>query len=85
VAEKIESLRKYLKHFEEDVLHLHGNIEKNPHREEYFTSFNLYLPKMVLHCRAAEKRLEASVNRAFAELARQLDKQKTKFMRRFRQ
>jgi len=63
-----------------DPIHISVHIEKNPHKEQFFCRSHIYLPssKVVV---ADEKGRNSSlaINKNFAALAKQLDKEKHKW------
>jgi ribosomal subunit interface protein len=73
-TERSSKLQKYIKRFKDDLVYLHGSLDKNPHREEFYASLSLYLPTVVLHCREAAQDSMTAVNRAFLGLIRQAEK-----------
>ena len=73
-AEKAAKLDRYTKRFKEDLVYLHGALDKNPHKEEFYASLSLYLPTMTLHCREAGEDFTAAMNSAFLGLIRQVEK-----------
>jgi len=70
----------------DDPIHISVHVEKNPHKEQYFCRSHIYLPssKVVV---ANEKGPKASlaINKAFAALNKQLDKEKHKWEKQRRQ
>ena len=72
--EKCEKLTRYTKRFKDDLVHLHGTLDKNPHKEEFYASLTLYLPATTLHCREAGGDFEAAMHSAFLWLVRQVEK-----------
>ena len=76
--EKAERVSAYLKRFKDDLVYLHGALDKNPHKNEFYASLSLYLPHVVLHCREAGEDFALAMNLAFSALARQIKKHKEK-------
>lgn len=82
---KIERrINKIFKH--DDPIHISLHVEKNPHREQFFCRSHIYLPSSKVLV-AAEKGTNASlvINKTFAALIRQVDKEKHKWERQRRQ
>jgi ribosomal subunit interface protein len=74
-------LQKYTKRFKDELVHLHGSLDKNPHKEEFYVSLTLYLPTTTLHCRESAEDALAAVNKAFLGLTRQVEKHTDKLTR----
>ncbi|HEC70034.1 MAG TPA: hypothetical protein ENI31_07120 [Candidatus Omnitrophica bacterium] len=85
INKDVEKIKKRVKMFKnEDPIHLSLHLEKNPHKERYSVSANLYLPRKVLK---AEERYESAVlaiNKTFLALIKQLDKYKALLERHLR-
>jgi ribosomal subunit interface protein len=79
--EKALKLGKHLKRFHEDLVYLHGMLEKNPHKEEFYATLSLFLPTTALHCREAGSDFSSAINSAFLDLGRQIEKHKSKLIR----
>ena len=79
--ERASKLQKYIKRFKDDLVHLHGSLDKNPHKEEFYASLSLYLPTATLHCREAAEDSMSAVSRAFLGLIRQAEKHTDKLIR----
>ena len=73
-ADRASRLQKYIKRFKDDLVYLHGSLDKNPHKEEFYTSLSLYLPTATLHCREAAEDSMTAINKAFLGLIRQVEK-----------
>lgn len=77
----LRKIKRRVKIFKrDDPIHLSIHIEKNPHREQYFCRSHIYLPSSKVL--VADERAENSslaINKAFAALSRQLDKEKHKW------
>jgi len=75
---KIERRVKIFKR--DDPVHLSVHVEKNPHREQYFCRSHIYLPSSkVLAADEKATNYPLVINKAFAALAKQLDKEKHKW------
>lgn len=77
ISKDVGKVKKRMKILQkDDPVHLSLHIEKNPHREEYFSWAVLYLPKKVL--KAQQKAFETSiaVNKVVKALLKQIDKYK---------
>jgi len=74
-------IAKHLKRFGDDLVTLHGALDKNPHKEEFHASLTLYLPTTTVHSRERGAQYERAFNEAFLDLARQLRKHKDKLTR----
>ena len=79
--EKVSRLGKYLKRFKDDLVYLHGTLDKNPHKEEFYATLSLYLPSATLHCRERREDYASAMNLAFLDMARQIEKHKNKLNR----
>lgn len=79
--ERISRLEKHLKRFKDDLTFLHGVLEKNPHKDEFFASISLYLPSIVLHCREKGRDYSGAMSEAILDIVRQLEKHKAKINR----
>jgi len=64
----------------DDPIHISVHIEKNPHKEQFFCRSHVYLPSSkVLIADEKGQNLSIVTNKAFAALAKQLDKEKHKW------
>ena len=72
---------KYVKRFKDDLTYLHGALDKNPHKDEFYASLSLYLPSIVLHCRERGIDYASALNTAFLDMTRQIEKHKEKLIR----
>jgi len=80
--QKAAKAKKYLKRFSDDLVYLHGVLDKNPHKkDEFFASLSLFLPSVAIHCRERGQDHVAALNAAFLDLARQIEKHKSKLTR----
>jgi ribosomal subunit interface protein len=74
-------LKRRLKIFRrDDPIHISVHVEKNPHKEQFFCRSHIYLPSSKVLV-ADEKGTNSSVaiNKSFAALAKQLEKEKYKW------
>ena len=78
--ERVARLQKYVKRFRDELVYLHGTLDKNPHKEEFYASLSLYLPSGTLHCRERGENFVSALNAAFLDLARQIEKHKDKLI-----
>jgi ribosomal subunit interface protein len=67
-------LKEHLKRFKDDLTYLHGTLEKNPHKDEFYATLSLFLPSVALHCREQGGDYAAALNTAFSDIVRQLEK-----------
>src|ERR1700729_926129 len=74
----IEKLNRLLKHYAVDLVHLHGSLEKTPHKPEFQYALNLTLPTGTLHATAAGTLPLGAAKGAFAELEKQVKKHQQK-------
>ena len=79
--ERVGRLEKYLKRFREDLVYLHGTLEKNPHKDEFYATLSLFLPTVALHCRERGSDYSSALNNAFLDMGRQIEKHKEKLIR----
>jgi len=85
IEKDIKKIEKRLKLFKKEVpIHLSLHIEKNPHKEEYFSWVNLYLPFKVLHAKESAKTSVSSINKVFKALIKQIDKFKHRLEKHLR-
>mgnify|MGYP001578643011 FL=1 len=77
----VARLSNRLSHFNEESIFIHGNVDKNHHKEQYFCSLTVYLPSMTLHSRDSSFDLLRAVNAAFESIIRQAEKFKAKLRR----
>jgi ribosome-associated translation inhibitor RaiA len=73
-----EKLNRLLKHYAADLVHLHGTLEKTPHKPEFRYAVNLTLPTGTLHASAAGTLPVGAAKGAFAELETQVKKHQQK-------
>jgi ribosome-associated translation inhibitor RaiA len=71
---QVLKMEKLLKHYDPDLAHLHGDIEKQPRKESYLFSLNLSLPTGTLYATGEGGDVRKSVKAAFAEIETQLKK-----------
>lgn len=76
LGRRTEKLRKLLKTFSPDLVHLHGTLEMQKPREGFVSSLNLRLPVGQVHALQAGRSAIDSLRGAFNELERQLKKEK---------
>ena len=69
-----DKLGKLLKHFQPDLVQLHGCIEKLPRKAEYQFSLAVSLPTKSLHATGTASSIRSAVLVAFAEIESQLKK-----------
>ncbi len=69
-----EKLFRRFKNLNLDSLSLRCEIEKNPHREEYFSKINLHVPKRTITSQERAKTALSSLKKSFKILKEQLDK-----------
>ena len=85
IDKNIQKIERRIKLFKKEVpIHLSLHIEKNPHKEEYFSWANLYLPFKVLCAHEKAKVSSSSVNKVVKNLIKQIDKFKHKLERHLR-
>jgi ribosome-associated translation inhibitor RaiA len=73
-----EKLNRLLKHYAADLVHLHGTLEKTPHKPEFQYAVNLTLPTGTMHATAAGSLPVGAAKGAFAELETQVKKHQQK-------
>ena len=79
--EKAGKLAKHTKRFKDELVYLHGTLEKNPHKEEFYATLSLFLPTMALHCREKGDDFALALNLAFQDIIRQIEKHVDKLNR----
>lgn len=79
--DRAEKVKKYLKRFSDDLIYLHGTLERNPHKDEFWATLSLFLPTIALHCRERGQDYSSALNLAFLDLTRQIEKHKDKLGR----
>lgn len=68
-----------------DPIHISIHIEKNPHKDQFFCRSHIYLPtSKVIVADEKGRNFSIAINKTFAALARQLDKEKHKWDKRRR-
>jgi ribosome-associated translation inhibitor RaiA len=73
-----EKLNRLLKHYAADLVHLHGSLERIPHKPEFSYAVNLTLPTGTLHATATGALALGAAKGAFAELESQVKKHQQK-------
>jgi ribosome-associated translation inhibitor RaiA len=73
-----DKLKRLLKHYAADLVHLHGSLEKIPHKPEFSYAVNLTLPTGTLHATATGTLPLGAAKGAFAELETQIKKHQQK-------
>jgi ribosome-associated translation inhibitor RaiA len=73
-----EKLNRLLKHYAADLVHLHGSLEKVPHKHEFSYALNLTLPTGTLHATATGALPLGATKGAFAEIESQVKKHQQK-------
>src|ERR1700723_2900122 len=73
-----DKLNRLLKHYAADLVHLHGTLEKIPHKPEFSYAVNLTLPTGTLHATATGTLPLGAAKGAFAELETQIKKHQQK-------
>ena len=80
--QKAAKVAKHLKRFSDDLIYLHGVLDKNPHKnDEFYASVSLFFPTVALHCRERGTDFSSAINAAFLDLGRQIEKHKAKLTR----
>jgi len=79
--DRVMKLQKYLKRYKDELVFLHGTLDKNPHKDEFYASLSLYLPSVTLHCRERGSDYALALNLAFLDIARQIEKHTDKLNR----
>jgi|SRR5215472_10605302 ribosome-associated translation inhibitor RaiA len=74
----IKKLEKLLKHYEPDLVHLHGSIEKQARKTEFSFSLNLILPTGTLHAKGLGEDVPSCARAAFSEIERSVKKHQEK-------
>lgn len=69
---------RLLKHYEPDLVELHGSLDTIPRRSEFDLSLNLKLPTGTLHATGVGSDIPSSTKAAFAELEAQIKKHQQK-------
>jgi ribosome-associated translation inhibitor RaiA len=72
----VDKINRLLKHFQPDLVHLHGALELQNPRQGFITSLNLRLPVGQIHSAHAARSAPDSLRAAFDDLERQLNKEK---------
>jgi ribosome-associated translation inhibitor RaiA len=73
-----DKLNRLLKHYAADLVHLHGSLERVPHKPEFSYAVNLTLPTGTLHATATGTQALGAAKGAFAELETQVKKHQQK-------
>ncbi len=69
-----DKLGKLLKNFQDDLVQLHGCIEKLPRKVKYQFSLSLSLPTKSLYSTGTAPNIRSAVTLAFADIESQLKK-----------
>ena len=72
----IDRLEEKLQHFSKDTISLHVVFDENGSHKLYRTSLTCHVPKRIIAAHEERRDAGASIREAFAELERQLEKQK---------
>jgi ribosomal subunit interface protein len=68
-----------------DPIHISIHVEKNPHKDQFFCRSHIYLPtSKVIAADEKGRNSSIAINKTFAALAKQLDKEKHKWDKRRR-
>ncbi|MEI8348740.1 MAG: ribosome-associated translation inhibitor RaiA [Candidatus Omnitrophota bacterium] len=79
IDKDLEKIGRRIQMFREnDPIHITVHLEKSQHCEEYLCNSHIYLPKRVLRADSRESNMATAINKAFAALAKQLEKLKCK-------
>ena len=78
IARHLRKINTLLKSYEPDLVQLHGNFTRNPHRTEYAFSVNLSLPTGTLHATGSGPDPAGSARDGFIELETQIKKHKAR-------
>lgn len=76
ISRRTEKLRRLLKTFSPELVHLHGTLERQSPRHGFVSSLNLRLPVGQVHAVKTGRSVPDSLRVAFDELERQLQKEK---------
>jgi ribosome-associated translation inhibitor RaiA len=74
----IAKLKRLLKRYAPDLVHLHGSLEKVPRKIEYSFSLSLTLPTGALYATGEGADVRRSTKAAFAEIEHQVKKHQEK-------
>lgn len=76
LVELSDRLEERLRHFPEDAVSLHVVFDENRNHKLYRTSLACHVPGHLVAAHEEQRDAGVSIRRAFAELERQLEKQK---------
>ncbi|MDD5352167.1 MAG: ribosome-associated translation inhibitor RaiA [Candidatus Omnitrophica bacterium] len=82
--ERVDKLAQHLSRFQDEAVSLHGNLDRNPHKEEFYVSLNVRLPSATLYSKETAADLFIAINSAFNAIIRQAEKVKTKIRQKDR-
>lgn len=71
---RVAKIEKLLKHYDPDLVKLHGTIDKQAKKEEYVFVLNLTLPTGTLHATGDGADVSACIKKAFTEIEAQIKK-----------
>ena len=74
----IGKLDRLLKHYDPDLVELHGSLEKIAEKNQFALSLNLTLPTGTLHATGVGSDIPSSTKAAFAEIESQVKKHQQK-------
>ena len=78
--QKEKILKLFRNHSKKETIHISCHMEKNPHRQEYFTWINFYFPHKVFHVKEKASDALTSLKKSFSSLYMKIKKQKDKFL-----
>ncbi len=81
IERHMERLRKLLRHYSPDLVHLHACLQFHSPKEGFRASLNLRLPTGQIHASDGNRTCAAGLRAAFDELERQLQKHKEQVRR----
>lgn len=76
IERRVEKLRKLLRVYAPELVHLHGSVELQSPKEGFVVSLNLRLPTGQVHASEGNRHAASSLRAAFDEMERQLHKHK---------
>jgi ribosome-associated translation inhibitor RaiA len=71
---RVVKIQKLLKHYDPDLVMLHGTLDKHAKKEEYSFVLNLSLPTGTLHATGEDDDVSGCIKRAFKEIETQIKK-----------
>jgi len=77
-----DKLSLHLERFNQDLIEIHGMIERNVHRDEFFVIITVKLLSVKLRSQESSRDVLKALNSGFESLIRQAEKLKARILRK---